>query len=443
MPRSSPSVTDPTVAEPLAIDGGPKAFAHQTGKCQPKVGVAEFFAIAERFGFNDQALQRLRDAVSDADLTSCSGPHLGRYYGSASPSMGQRWEALACRHLRVKHAYAVANGTCGLTAAVAAIGAGPQHEVIIPATGFIATALAAAALRATPVFCDIDESMQMDPSRIEALITDRTIAIMPTHHWGYVADMDPIMAIARRQHLRVIEDCAQSPGATYHGQSVGTIGDIGCFSISSYKLIGGGEGGLVVTHDDRLFDRIRQAAEAGGLWRDVRFAAPRYEGELFPGGNYRMSELESAVNVVQIQKLPEVVARCRRVFRRFTSQLADYREITWQKSNDPDGDVGYMLRFFPANDALGAKIAQALVAEGLSAGYQGGQAANPDWHCCKYFFPLFADPRVRQSAEACTTAADLYNRCLRVSVDQWWSDADCDAAARAVNKVLSAFCTPA
>src|SRR5699024_9697665 len=156
---------------------------------------------------------------------------------------------------------------------------------------------------------------------LEECITDKTIAVAPTHHWGGVADMEPIMAIARKHNLKVIEDCAQSPGAKYKGKYVGTIGDFGCFSISAYKIIGGGEGGLLLARDKKLFDAANQLAECGGLWREDRFALPRYEGELFVGTNYRMSELEAAVDIVQLQKLPDIVKRMHSAFTQVSSQL--------------------------------------------------------------------------------------------------------------------------
>ncbi len=433
---SSPQTLDSVPA----IKGGMRAVQAMTGQPEPKVGVAEFISVAERFGFSETALTRLREVLSEADLPKV-GPHLGRYYGSAKPSMGDRFEALAREAFQVKHAYAVCNGTAALTAALAAVGAGPDTEVIVPAAGFIATALAGALLGATPVFCDVDSSLQMDPVKLEPLVTNRTVAVLPTHHWGSVCDMGPILRVARRHNIKVIEDCAQSPGATYHSQPVGSIGDIGCFSISSYKLIGGGEGGMVVTSDDLLYDRIRQASEAGGLWRPDRFAAPRYDGELFVGGNFRMSELESAINVVQIEKLPDIVTRHRRVWNHIRQQLPDVEQITWQKSNDPEGDIGYMLRCFPKDDELGVCLAKALKAEGIAASYRGSEG-RPDWHVCNHYYPLMDRFPEQFGTERCPVGTDLYNRCLTLQLNQWWSDQDCDNVALGINKVICAYCTP-
>lgn len=422
----------------LASDGGPRAFPQTEGQPQPKVGVEEFLSLAHRFGFNEAALSRLRAAVSDADLPP-SGPDLARYLSrDAGPSANDRFEALARTQFGVSYAWACSSGTGALHCALAAAGVKPGTEVIVPALGFIATAVAVVLCGGQPVFVDVDDSLQMDPRRLEALISPRTVALMPTHHWGGVCDMEPIMAIARRYGLTVVEDCAQAPGATYRGRPVGSIGDIGCFSISAYKIIGGGEGGLVVTNDQRLYERMEQFGEGGGLWRPERFAPARYEGELFVGTNYRLSELEAAVDLVQLAKLPEIVARYRRNSRRILAQQRPWREILPQRHNDRDGEIGYLLRFFPADAKLAARLAQALAAEGLPAHSRSGEEA-PDWHAAQYMFPLAG----HADLDTCPVGTDLFNRACDLDVDQWWTAADCDRVAAGLDKVLAAYCTPA
>lgn len=435
-------MTTPTLHESppgqLAQDGGPKAFPGMTGAIQPKVGVEEFLSIAERFGFSAEAMARLSAAVSDNDLPE-GGPHLGRYYGRPKPIKGEQFEALAREKFDVQYALGVSSGTAALHCAMVGAGVGPGREVICAATGFIATGMAAALAGGIPVFCDVDESLMMNPQCLEARITSNTVAIAPTHHMGAVCDMDPILAIARKHGLKVIEDCAQAPGATYKGRPVGSLGDFGCYSISCYKIIGGGEGGMVVTNDERAFDRARQMAEAGGLWRSNRFAPERYPGELFVGANYRLSELESAVNVIQLRKLDAVLARYREVSRSIREKLGSFDGITWQKSNDPEGDIGYLLRFFPVTDELGRKISKALAAEGIGAGYRGANA-SPDWHVFRDMFPLFSEFGNQCETDLCPVAADLYDRCVNINLNQWWTAADCAAVVGGINKVLSAFC---
>ncbi len=445
--------------ERLAVDGGPKAFPGMTGKKQPKIGVDEFLAIARRFGFSAAAMKRIEAAVSNDDLHGGEA-NLARYY-CPYPELasGPKYEALAREKFGVKYALPVSSGTGALHAAFIAAGVGPGTEVIVPALGFMATSSSVLLAGGVPIFCDVDESLHMDPTRIEALITPRTVALAPTHHWGGVADLDPILRIARKHNLKVIEDCAQSPGGKYRGKYVGTIGDLGCFSISAYKIIGGGEGGLVLTNDERLYERACQLAECGGLWRKDRFAPPRYEGELFVGTNYRLSDLEATVDLVQLGKMDAVADRYRAVYGRIVRQLKTYRQIVPRKSNDPAGEIGYLMRFFPETHELGAKIVAALKAEGVSASTRGPDG-KPDWHQYSHMFPVtlqgpmaagaspFTDPRylarggkVQYRRGDCPVADDLYDRYIGISLNQWYSPQDCDNIAKAINKVLGAYCT--
>ncbi|NNM87744.1 MAG: DegT/DnrJ/EryC1/StrS family aminotransferase [Phycisphaerae bacterium] len=428
------------VSEKLAIHGGQRVFDHSHGRPEPKIGVDEFFAIAQRFGFRPEAMARLRAAVSNSDLLA-GGPNLGKYLTTVpKPSAGSQFEALAREYFGSPHALGVSSGTGALHAAMVAVGAAPGREVVVPGLGFIATAMAAVLAGATPVFCDVDDSLQMDPKKLEACINPQTVAVVPTHHWGGVADMDPIVEIARKHKLAIIEDCAQSPGATYKGQRVGTTGDIGCFSISAYKIIGAGEGGLVLAKDQRLFERVNQVAESGGLWRPDRFAPPRYDGELFAGANYRMSELEAAADVVQLRKLDEIIRRYRQAYHRILGQLIRVREVKPQRQNDRDGMIGYMLRLFPQTDELRVKLVAALQAEGVPANSRG-PSAGPDWHLCGDMWPLRPYLHPAGSHERCKVATDLYHREIHVGIDQWWTVEDCDAVAKGINKVLSVYGT--
>ena len=324
-------MSNPKTFLALALNGGPKAVPQIEGKGAPKVGADEFMALARRFGFTEKALEKIRDAVQHDDLGG--GPRLEAYRREQASRMAL--EDLARDLFGVKYALGVSSGTAALHAAFVAAGVGPGTEVICPAIGFYATAAEVVHAKGIPVFCDVDASLGIDPQKIEALITPRTVAIAPTHVMGSVCDMDAVMAVARKHNLRVIEDCAQSCGGMFKGRHVGTFGDLGCFSISVYKILGGGEGGLLLTGDERLWERANQLVECGGLWRPDRFAPPRYEGELFSGANYRMSELEATVDVVQLGKMGETAARYRKAKLRVLRQLHTFKEIVPQKLNDP------------------------------------------------------------------------------------------------------------
>ncbi|NQU09821.1 DegT/DnrJ/EryC1/StrS family aminotransferase [bacterium] len=424
----------------LAINGGLKACPSFEAPREPKVGVDEFMALARRFGFAPEALERIRNVVSNTDLPP-AGPNLARYWtADPKPPAGEVYEAAVKAKFGVKYALPVSCGTAALHAALVGIGVGPGKEVIVPAVGFLATSMAVAFTGGTPVFTDIDTSFQMDPTKLEKLITPRTVAVVPTHHWGGVCDLAPILQVARQHNLKVIEDCAQSPGGKYQGRYVGTWGDFGCFSISAYKLIGGGESGLLVANDQRLFERACQLAEAGGLWRPDRFGPPRYEGELFPGLNYRLSDLEAAINVVQLGKMDDYVRRHNAVRRAILQDLKTYREIEPEKSNDREGEPGYIMRFFAATPELGQQVAAALTAEGVGASCRGCNP-KPDWHIYHYMFPLAGQHADRIKRGLCPVADDLWERVVMIGLDQWLTPNDCRQVAAAINKVLGAYCT--
>jgi len=450
-------VSDQVVEQRLALQGGLKAVSKIEGRGEPKIGIEEFMSIAERFGISGPALTKIEAVLKEEEWGT--GPFLANYYSNLEETKNQAFERVARETFGVKHALAVSSGTAALHAAFVAVGVGPGTEVICPAIGFFATAVAVVMSKGIPVFCDVDESLGMDPTKIESLINDRTVAIAPTEVMGSVCNMEAIVQVAREHGLKVVEDCAQSCGGKYKGRYVGTWGDMGCFSISSYKIVGGGEGGLILTDDERLWERASQLVECGGLWRPVRFAPPRYEGELFCGTNYRLSELEAAVDVVQLGKMPATVARFHKVKMHILRQLKTYREIRPQKLNDPDGEVGYLLRFYPQTVELGQEIVEALTAEGIGARIRGKNAA-PDWHLYSYMFPItlqsaatqegcpFQCPIYRQRGGQityargdCPVADDLFDRMVTISLNQWYTDKDCSHIAAGINKVLSAYCT--
>jgi len=440
-----------------ALQSAIKALGKAAGRGKPKIGMEEFMSVAERFGFSKPTLKKIRTAIAEEDIKG--GPFLANYYSDLKETKVRAFERVAREKFGVKYAIGASSGTGALHSAFVAVGVGPGKEVICPAIGFFATAAAVVAAKGIPVFCDVDESLGMDPTKIEALITPRTVAIAPTEVMGTVCNMGAIMKVARKHKLKVVEDCAQSCGGSYKGKLVGTFGDMGCFSISAYKIVGGGEGGLILTNSKRLWERANQLAECGGLWRPDRFGPVRYDGELFCGTNYRMSELEAAVDVVQLKRMAAAVKRFNTVKMRILKQLKTFAEIVPQKLNDPAGEVGYQLRFFPKTIELSEKIATALQAQGIGCNTRGRGAA-PDWHVYSYMFPLTlkrgttehncpyecpfyleSGGRAQYARGDCPVADSLFDRVVNVMLNQWYTAADCRNIAEAINLVLSEYCT--
>jgi perosamine synthetase len=224
----------------------------------------------------------------------------------------------------VKHALTVANGTVALHLPLLAMGIQPGDEVIVPTFTYVATANCVTYVGATPVFVDSEPlTWNMDPKRVEAAITPRTKAIIVVHIYGHPADMDPIMELARKHNLFVIEDAAEAHGAKYHGQTVGSIGDVATFSFFGNKIITCGEGGMVVTNDDALAAHMHQL-KGQGVDPKRRYWFPMI------GYNYRMTNIQAALGLAQLEKVDWHLAQRRRVMETYRKYLADCPDVTIQ-----------------------------------------------------------------------------------------------------------------
>ena len=206
------------------------------------------------------------------------------------------FEAAFADYLGARFCIGVNNGTAALQLALMACGIGPGDEVIAPSFTFFATAEAISALGAKPVFVDIDPvSYTIDPAKVEAAITPHTRALIPVHLYGQAADLDPLLAIAKRHKLRVIEDAAQAHGAEYKQQRVGALGDAGCFSFYPSKNLGAyGEAGAIVTNDEELAQKLRLLRDHG--------STSKYAHAIV-GYNFRMEEIQAAVLNVKLPHL--------------------------------------------------------------------------------------------------------------------------------------------
>ena len=224
-------------------------------------------------------------------------------------------------YVDVAHVHGVGNGTDALQIAYMALGIGPGDEIITPAFTFIATAEAAALVGATPVFADIDpETYNIDPAQVEALITPRTKAIVPVHLYGQSADMDPLMDLAARHDLPVIEDNAQAIGATYKKRKTGSIGTISIFSFFPSKNLGAyGDGGAVATNDTALYERMKMITNHGGRHK--------YYNEIV-GVNSRLDAIQAAILRVKLNHLESFTAARRDAAHRYNHLLDDLEPVT-------------------------------------------------------------------------------------------------------------------
>lgn len=226
-----------------------------------------------------------------------------------------RFEETFAAFCGAKHAVAVCNGTCALHVAMLGLGIGPGDEVIVPSLSFIASGNTVVHAGARPVFADSDiATWNIDPAAIEPLITKRTRAIMPVHLYGHPANMAKITAIARRHGLAVIEDAAEAHGARCNGQRVGSLGDVACFSFFGNKIITTGEGGMVVTNDTALADRIRLLRDHG-MSRERKYFHPVI------GYNYRLTNIQAALGVAQMERIDGILQTRREAADFYRSEL--------------------------------------------------------------------------------------------------------------------------
>jgi len=283
------------------------------------------------------------------------------------------------RHHQARYGIAVANGTAALEIGLKALGIGPGDEVIVPAYTYVASASAVLQVNAVPVFVDIEpDTYNIDPDRIEEAITDRTRAIEPVHFAGQPADMDRVLEIARKHNLAVIEDAAHAHGSEWRGHKVGALGDIGCFSFQASKNMTAGEGGIILTNDQRLAELCDSY-----LWAGRMKGRPWYEFHRL-GWNYRLTEFQAAILLVQLLRLEAQNARRMENARYLSAQLAEIEGLAplrWDERVTEHSFHIFILRYDPA--AFGgvprARFTEALVAEGIPA-FTG------------YTFPLYANP---------------------------------------------------
>ena len=266
----------------------------------------------------------LSDVAVDDELLGAAREAVASGWWSMGPRV-QQLEARFAEFTGARHTFAVANGTAALHLALLACGCGPGDEVVLPSLNFVAAANVIVHVGATPVFCDIvgDSDLNLDPEDLARAVTPRTKALLVLHYGGFPCDMDAVRAIAAEHRLAVIEDAAHAPGARYDGRTCGTIGDVGCFSFFANKNLPIGEGGMVVTDDDELAERLRLLRSHGMTtltWDRHRGRAHTYD-VVAHGFNYRLDELRAALALVQLERLPRANAERARVTRAYERLL--------------------------------------------------------------------------------------------------------------------------
>jgi dTDP-4-amino-4,6-dideoxygalactose transaminase len=271
-------------------------------------------------------------------LDVLSSGHLSRYGDLADPRFKHKvfdLEREFAQHCGTEFAVATNSGTSALLLSLLALGIGEGDEVLVPGFSYVATYAAIIHTRAVPVLVEIDESLTIDPVDLEAKVTPRTRAVVVVHMLGNQCDMTSIMSLAARHDIRVIEDACQAAGATYHGQRVGSFGQIAAFSFNRYKLISAGEGGMVTVSDPALRERVFAIHDQGHL----PSGATKVPSDLsLVGLNLKMTELTGAVALAQLRKLDRILKVLRERKAMLVEQLPALSGTRRRHLNDESGE---------------------------------------------------------------------------------------------------------
>jgi dTDP-4-amino-4,6-dideoxygalactose transaminase len=372
---------------------------------------------------------------------------LFRHYGLGTPVMAETFEHCVREKFGVPYALGVTSGSAALICALAGLGIGPGDEVILPAFSWFSCYNAIALHGALPVFCDVNRSLDIDPADFERKITPRSKAVIAVHYQGSPADLGRILEIARRHGVRVLEDCAQAIGARYQGRPVGTLGDVGIFSLQGNKVITSGEGGIVVTHDPLVFERAVR-------YQDLGFLRPTFQAQLgsapglaeFTGNQYRMNELSAAVALAQLEKLDWIIARCRAAWCQLRARLGELApDMALRMCNDEVGDAGITLYLDLRTPARAGLFAEALAAEGIPLGPSSGMTnlLTHDYITHRRmlhaslapFGPGMAGEHVTYSPDQAPNAAPIVESMIAIGIGPRFTPRDVEDIAQAVAKV--------
>jgi perosamine synthetase len=359
----------------------------------------------------EEEVQAVAEAVRAGEISGSFGENIPAFEREFADFVG------------AAHGVAVTSGTTALHLAVAALDLEPGSEVLVSASTNIATALAAFhnGLVAVPVDSE-SETWNLDLDLVESLVSERTRAIIPVHLFGHPVDMDRLNEIAARHDLVVIEDCAESHGATVRERMTGALGAMGCFSFYANKIITTGEGGMVMTDSDALADRLR-------LLRNLAFQRPRFFHE-HAGFNFRMTGFQAAMGRAQLRKVDHIVEQKRRVASTYNELLAGVPGIVTPIEKSWARNVYWMYSIVVTDDyPLGRdELMEALHAEGIETR--------------TFFCPMNLQPFLREQQGfrdvPCPVAADLWQRGLYLPCSIALSDEDIAGVVERIQAIASA-----
>ena len=363
-------------------------------------------------------------------------------------------EAAICQTFGCNYAQLTSSGTAALTTALSALGIGYGDEVITPAFTFVASFEAVLSVGAVPVLVDVDDTLTLNPDAIRKAITPKTKAIMPVHMCGSMADMDALIAICKEHKLILLEDACQSIGGTYKGKKLGTIGDAGTFSFDFVKTITCGEGGVVMTNREDVFEKSDGFTDHGHDHKGVDRGADLHP---FIGYNFRISELHAAVGLAQVRRLPEFLSIQKKNHQTLRSILSTIPEISFRRIPDPQGDSCSFLCWFLPSAEITRAVVDELKAQGILAG--NFYWFDNNWHYIRKWDHLKnavtlnslspeIKTRLMEQANKDFSASDaVMSRCICTAISLAWTAEQLEQKGKqilaAVEKVLRTAGYPA
>jgi 8-amino-3,8-dideoxy-alpha-D-manno-octulosonate transaminase len=366
-------------------------------------------------------------------------------YGFAA-ARKDRWktrelEAAIRERTGAKHVLMVADGTAALSTTLVALGVGAGDEVIMPAFTFVASFESILAVGATPILADVDDTLCLSPESVRAAITQRTKVVMPVHMCGASADLDELARITQEKKLLLVEDACQAFGATYRGRALGTIGDAGCYSFDFNKMVTCGEGGAVLTNDEQTYRRADMYHDHG---HDHSNDDRGLEDHPFPGYNYRISELHSAVGCAQIAKTDRFLTIQRENKKAFRDALATVPGVEFRRLPDAAGDAATFVTFLTPTEESARAATKALKAAGIDGVFHW---YDNNWHYVRNWDHFknrsFAHPI---SSDILKTMPDyskvkfksdgIVSRCISITIKLGWTKSEVTERAEKIAKAV-------
>ncbi len=380
-----------------------------------------------------------------------------RFYGINTTEEVQAFESEFASFVGVKRCLAVHSGTAALHTALSALGVGPGQEVIIPAYMWVSVVAAVVNLGAIPVLADIDGTFGLNAESLEEHITSRTSGVIAVHMSGAQADLPKILEVCRRRNIFVLEDCAQCAGGSIGAKKVGSFGDMAVFSFQMNKNMTSGEGGCVVTNDERLYQRAF-ACHDNGYARDASGRARFDDLDLcLWGRGYRLDEIRGSILRVQLRKLPTVVSGMHKSKYRIRKAIANYSQISLRTVVDPAGDTGSFLISTYESSELAKEVNLGLRAQGIATYSQGvTNVIMSEWglHIYSNIKSLVHKTSVDKSGSpwrlaenrslnheygkgTCPVADSLFERSILIAIPSCLTEQDEDDIIEAFRRVLN------